>query len=81
VGNPLGRITIATLDLLDRYGATVLQADIKAALQRGVPHPNAVRLALERRLEARELPPPVEMMLPSHVQDRDMHAGSGTPTG
>jgi transposase len=40
-------------------------------LQRGVPHPNAVRLALERRREARELPPPVEITLPSHVQDRD----------
>jgi len=57
--------------LLDRYGATELQAGIKEALQRGVPHPNAVRLALERRREARELPPPVEMTLPRHVQDRD----------
>jgi hypothetical protein len=36
-----------------------------------VPHPNAVRLALERRREARELPPPMEITLPSHVQDRD----------
>jgi len=70
-GEPLGRITVALLDLLDRYGATELQAGIKEALQRGVPHPNAVRLALERRREARELPPPVEMTLPSYVQDRD----------
>ena len=70
-GEPLGRITVALLDLLDRYGVTELQAGIKEALQRGVPHPNAVRLALERRREARELPPPVEMTLPSHVQDRD----------
>jgi len=70
-GEPLGRITAALLDLLDRYGATELQAAIKEALHRGVPHPNAVRMALERRREARELPPPVEMALPSHVQERD----------
>jgi transposase len=70
-GEPLGRITVALLHLLDRYGATELQAGIQEALQRGVPHPNAVRLALERRREARALPPPVEITLPRHVQDRD----------
>jgi len=70
-GEPLGRITAALLDLLDRYGATELQAAIQEALQRDVPHPNAVRMALERRREARELPPPVEIALPSHVQERD----------
>lgn len=70
-GEPLGRITVALLHLLDRYGATELQAGIQEALQRGVPHPNAVRLALERRRETRELPPPVEITLPRHVQDRD----------
>ena len=70
-GEPLGRITAALLNLLDRYGATELQAAVHEALQRDVPHPNAVRMALERRREARELPPPVEMTLPSHVQVRD----------
>ena len=70
-GEPLGRITVTLLHLLDRYGATELQAGIQEALQRGVPHPNAVRLALERRREARALPPPVEIVLPRHVQDRD----------
>ena len=44
-GEPLGRITVALLHLLDRYGATELQAGIQEALQRGVPHPNAVRLS------------------------------------
>lgn len=70
-GEPLGRITVALLRLLDRYGATELQAGIKEALQRGVPHPNAVRLVLERRREDRDLPPPIEIILPRHVQDRD----------
>ena len=30
----------------------------------GVPHPNAVRLALERRREQRELDPPLAVELP-----------------
>lgn len=41
------------LHLLERYGAPQLQAAIRDALASGVPHPNAVRLAHERRREAR----------------------------
>jgi hypothetical protein len=37
------------LRLLDRYGAAEWQAAIIEALDRNVPHPSAVRLALERR--------------------------------
>jgi hypothetical protein len=48
-----------------------LQIAIREALDRGVPHPNAVRLALERRREARGEPPPVITSLPASVQDRD----------
>jgi hypothetical protein len=80
-GEPLGRITVALLHLLDRYGASELQAGIQEALQRGVPHPNAVRLALERRREARALPPPVEITLPRHVQDRDTPVQTHTLDG
>jgi hypothetical protein len=36
-----------------------------------VPHPNAVRLALERRREARGEAPPVAVELPASVQARD----------
>jgi hypothetical protein len=36
-----------------------------------VPHPNAVRLALERRRERRNEPPPVAVDLPNHVKTRD----------
>ena len=71
-GQPLGRIANELLSLLDRYGAAELDAAIQEALQRGVPHPNAVRLELERRREVRELPPPVEIALSSHVQRRDV---------
>ena len=70
-GDNLGTITAALLRLLDRYGAAELQAAIADALERGVPHPNAVRLALERRREDRHLPPPVALSLPQHVQQRD----------
>lgn len=45
-GNNLGSITATLLHLLDRYGAAELQTAIRDALARGVPHPNAVRLAL-----------------------------------
>ena len=57
--------------LLDRYGARALEAAIAEALQRGVPHPNAVRLALERAREAAGTPPPVTLVLPEHVARRD----------
>jgi len=70
-GEPLGRISTTLLNLLDRYGVAELQAAVQEALQRGVPHPNAVRLALERRRDARNEPPPVEIPLPNHVQQRD----------
>lgn len=71
-GEPLGRVTAELLRLLERYGAAELQAGIEDALIRDVPHPNAVRLALERRREARDLPPPVEIALPEHVRRRDI---------
>ena len=42
---------------------------VDEALARGVPHPNAVRLALERR---REAPPPLGVPLPAHLKTRDV---------
>ena len=70
-GANLGAITIGLTRLLDRYGAADLQAAIREALARDVPHPNAVRLALERRREARGEAPPVAIELPAAVQARD----------
>ena len=48
-GDNLGTLTAMLLRLLDEYGAAELTRAIDDALARGVPHPNAVRLALERR--------------------------------
>jgi hypothetical protein len=71
-GQRLGAITRALLDLLERYGADELQAAVQLALERGVPHPNAVRLALEQRREARQLPPPLAVSLSPTAQQRDV---------
>jgi transposase len=72
LGNNLGSITGAMLRLLDRYGAAELQVAIIEALDRNVPHPSAVRLALERRRHDRQQPPPIAVNLPEHVQARDV---------
>ncbi len=71
-GANLGAITIGLLHLLDRYGAAALQDAILEALARDVPHPNAVRLALERGREQHGDVPPVALVLPAHVQARDV---------
>jgi transposase len=70
-GHNLGTITAALLRLLDRYGAAALQAAIEKALAQGVPHPNAVRLALERAREEQGQPPPTALCLSEAVARRD----------
>ena len=70
-GANLGAITNGLTRLLDRYGAAELQATIREALDRDVPHPNAVRLALERRREQRGEAPPIDIDLPAGVRARD----------
>ena len=62
-GDNLGAITAALLRLLDDYGTSELQAAITETLARGVPHPNGVRIALQRRREQRQQPPPVGVRL------------------
>ena len=88
-GENLGSITMTLLRLVDRYGASEVQTAIVAALVRGVPHPNAVRLALETQREARRTPAPVDIQLSAKVRQRDavIHAHQldtydqlGTPT-
>ncbi|MES9814729.1 MAG: IS21 family transposase [Candidatus Thiodiazotropha sp.] len=66
-GDNLGSITAALLRLLDDYGSQELEGAISESLERQVPHPNSVRLILQRRREARDLPPPVGIRI-DHVQ-------------
>jgi hypothetical protein len=49
--------------LLAHSGTAELQAGIAEALERDEPHPNAARLALERRRELRDRLPPYAMNL------------------
>jgi hypothetical protein len=57
--------------MLERYGAAAVQDAILEALVRDVPHPNAVRLALESQRQRRGAAPPVALLLPAHARDRD----------
>ncbi len=70
-GYGLASITAALVRLLDQYGAPALQAALLEAIERGVPHPNAVRLALERERERAGRPPALALTLPEHVARRD----------
>ena len=70
-GHP-GSIVAALLRLLDEYGAAELETAIGGALKRGVPHPNAVRLSLARRREARDQPPSIPVDLPKNPRLRDI---------
>jgi hypothetical protein len=56
----------------NRYGALELEAAIAEALARGVPHPNAVRLSLQRRREQREQDPPLAVPLPEDQRVRNL---------
>ena len=70
-GDNLCSITATLMQLLARYGASELEAAITEALARDVPHPNAVRLILERRREQRHKPPPIAVILPEHIRVKD----------
>ena len=70
-GHNLGSITSRLMQLLSRYGAAELEAATTEALAGDVPHPNAVRLILERRRQERHEPPPIAVILPEHVRAKD----------
>ncbi|MEJ2419775.1 MAG: hypothetical protein P8Y45_23195 [Exilibacterium sp.] len=65
-GNRLSTLVASLLTLLNSYGASELEAAIQEALQQDTPHPNAVRLSLQRRRELRQLPPPIPVAIPNH---------------
>jgi transposase len=57
--------------MLDDYGASELACAIDEALQQQAPHPNAVRLVLERRREQRNQPPPLAITLPDNPKAKN----------
>ena len=60
------------LEMLDAYGRDELSAAVDEALEKGAPHPEAVRLILDRRARARHEPPPVRVRLPDDPKVRDL---------
>jgi transposase len=71
-GYHLASITSQLLQLLDDYGAVACEAAIQEALLRDVPHPNAVRLSLEKHRTERHLEPPVRLDLPKDKKIREL---------
>jgi transposase len=71
-GYNLGSITAALARLLGRYAPDEMQAAVLQALERDVPHPNAVRLALEHARQGRGAPAPTPVTLPEHLRARDV---------
>ena len=71
-GHSLSRVVKELEFLLDTYGASELEHAIVEALQRDVPHPNAVRQSLERRRELHRLPPPIAIALPDNDKARNI---------
>jgi hypothetical protein len=71
-GYSLYAIVTNLIALLDRYGATDFKAAIEEALVQDVPHPNAVRLSLERRREERRQLPPINIDLPNDDRIRGL---------
>ena len=57
--------------MLDDYGANELACAIDEALQQHAPHPNAVRLVLERRREQRHQTPPLAIILPDNPKAKN----------
>ncbi len=53
----LGSTVRQLLNLLDDYGAATLNIAMLDALKRKVPHPNSVRLSLQRTLDEKQQPP------------------------
>ena len=62
-GDNLGVLTRNLVALLEQYGVAELAMGVAEAIERGVPHANAVRQCLERRRQERALPPPVALNL------------------
>lgn len=71
-GYRLRTITANCCEMLEDYGAVELEAAMAEALSRDVPHPNAVRISLEKRREQRQQLPLVRLDLPDDARVRNI---------
>lgn len=60
------------LRLLDEHGAQELETAIREALKTGSPHPETVRLILDRRRHAQAKTPPLPLTLPDDARLREI---------
>jgi len=60
------------LRMLDEHGREELTVAVAEALAAGSPHPETVRLVLDRRRRQRQLAPPVPVALPDDPRVRDL---------
>ena len=58
--------------MLDEYGRKDLKIAVDEALDKGSPHPETVRLVLDRRQRERQQKPPVAIQLPDDSRVRDI---------
>ncbi len=75
---PLRSLIRALHQLLDEYGAHELEQGCVEAIERGVPHSNAVRLALQNRREAQHKSPALAVPLPQGAKVRDITVRTAT---
>ena len=68
----LASITRGLLQLLEEYGSTELEAAVQDCLSREMPHPNAVRINLEKRREEKHQLPKVKIELPKDKRVRHL---------
>jgi hypothetical protein len=71
-GYSLKSITRQLTSLLDDYGANLLEKAMTEALEKKVPHPNSVRIALQRFRDASEEEPLVRVALSHDERVTDM---------
>jgi transposase len=75
---PLRSVIRELYQLLDEYGAHEMEHGCVEAIERGVPHSNAVRLALQRRREEQQRPPALAVPLPKDTALRDISVRTAT---
>ena len=71
-GVALGPQTARLLKMLDRYGATRLDAAIHEAVVRGAPGAESVAHLLDQHTRAAKAPPPLDVMLSDDPRVRDL---------
>jgi hypothetical protein len=68
LNSAVDRLTI----LLEQFGAAELAVAVHEAIVKGSPHPETVRLVLDRRCRARRVLPSVPVQLPDSPEIRDI---------